>query len=77
MSDEFTTADLLAELAQYIDPIHDRRPGGVTIKEYAKEFGVSQKQAARILGQLFEQGILTRERVRVNRFGVGYVYYKA
>lgn len=77
MTEEFTTADLLDELAKYVDRIQERRPGGVTTREYAAEFNVSKKTAGRVLAELFEDGILIRERVRVNRHGVGYVYYKA
>lgn len=76
MDEEFTTADLLEELAKYADPINDRRPGGVTASEYAEEFGISEKTAARILKELYRDGVLVRERIRVNRFGVGFCYYK-
>jgi len=74
---EFTTDDLLNELAQYHQPIADRQPGGVTRQEYADRNNCSVKFAKKVLDGLVDQGVLVREYQRLGPSANGFVYYRA
>jgi predicted transcriptional regulator len=73
--ESFTTQDLIAELQKFCKPAATRRPGGITVDEWAKEQGCSDETAGKQLRGLMDQGILERE-WSVCEDGRRYVYYK-
>ena len=77
MESDFTTEDLIQELQQYHQPIPDRRPGGVTVLEWAESQNISDKFARKQLRQLVADGVLVEEFCRLAPNAQGYVYYKS
>ena len=71
---EFTTADLIKELHAYIN--EDRKPGGVSVREWAEAEEITTQHACNQLGKLLEEGSLTRAKARVDGRRC-WVYYKA
>ena len=74
MTEEFTTADLIDELQEYVD--EERKPGGVTPNEWAIAQGTSLQNARNYLDSLVLKGMMVKRKARVDgrrRF----VYYKA
>ena len=59
--ENFTTADLIAELQQYHLTAVPRREGGVTIIEWAQAQGISDTAARKQLKKLVAKGVLERE----------------
>ena len=73
---EFDTNDLIKELQEYAGG-GERKPGGVTVWEWADAQNVSFANATNQLSQLFRDGILTRRKYRTNGSRMVFVYYKA
>ncbi len=74
MTEDFDTNDLLAELQAYVN--NERRPGGVTRAEWAENQGIHANRAGGELTKLVEDGVLIREKYRVDGRKM-FVYYKA
>ena len=72
--EEFTTADLIAELKEHY--YQDRRPGGVTANEWAEVQDITESTARGQLNKLAKGGILTKEKARAEG-RIKWVYYKA
>ena len=73
---DFTTEDLIQELQAYHQPMQDRRPGGVTVIEWAESQNISDKRARKQLRQLVADGVLVEEHCRLAPNAQGFVYYK-
>jgi len=74
--EDFTDADLIAELME-LDPIlAERRPGGITAHEYAALYHVDVRTANVRLKKHMDNGILRRELCRLPDRPPTYVYYK-
>jgi len=76
LNDDFTTQDLLEELAQYGETIHDLREDAITASDMAERWNVDIKTARKRLNELTKDGILTREKAHLGPYAIGYAYYK-
>ncbi len=67
MTDEFTEADLLAEIEKYIAANNnvEIEPDTITRPEVCRAFSVSRKKSQTVLNRMIEEGVL--ERTKVNR----------
>ena len=75
MTDTFTDLDLLDELAQYHQPLAERKPGGVTAGEFAERMGWTRKTARKKLNKRVASGEMVKELCK-HPNGRVYVYYK-
>jgi len=73
--EEFTTQDLIEELQAYCKR-DERKPGGVTITEWAEAQGLRRDNARIQLKRMCDEGVLFREKPRVDGTPT-FVYYKA
>lgn len=73
VDEEFTTEDLIAELQEYYH--QERKPGGVTVAEWALAQDITKGNAGMQLSRLLDKGMLTKQKARVNGHRV-FVYYK-
>ena len=73
VDEEFTTEDLIAELKAHYH--QERKPGGVTVAEWASAQDITKNNAGMQLSRLLDEGILTKQKARVNGHRV-FVYYK-
>jgi len=73
---EFTMSDLLDELAQYGESIHDLREDAITASDMAAAWNVDIKTARKRLNELTKDGILTREKAHLGPYAIGYAYYR-
>ncbi len=67
MTDDFTEADLLAEIEKYISANNNAEiePDTITRPEVCQAFSVSRTKSKQILNRMIEAGVL--ERAKVNR----------
>ena len=71
--EEFTTQDLIEELqAHYHD---ERKPGGVTVAEWAEAQNITKSHAGMQLSRLLDEGMLTKQKARVDGRRI-FVFYK-
>ena len=73
VDEEFTTEDLIAELQAYHN--EERKPGGVTVEEWAEASDINKDQARQQLNRMLDKGLLTKQKARVNGERV-FVFYK-
>ncbi|MHC4389530.1 MAG: hypothetical protein ACYSX1_13115 [Planctomycetota bacterium] len=73
--ESFTDLDLLDELAQYHQPLAERREGGITAGEYGAQMGYTRKTARKKLNAMVDEGLLVKEHCKIPQ-GREFVYYK-